>query len=52
MLRIGSRLNSLLKNPFTWLRHFAAAEAGTDFSALAAPLKRYPDTNREFFSKL
>jgi hypothetical protein len=30
----------------------AASEAGTDFAALTASLKRCPDTDREFFSKL
>jgi hypothetical protein len=45
-------LKSLLKNPFPWRWHSAAAEASTGFSALAAPLKRCPDTNREFFSNL
>jgi hypothetical protein len=39
------------------LRHAKASfsalcEVGTDFAAVAAPPKRCPDTNREFFSKL
>ena len=31
-------------------RNCAAAEAGIDFAAFTAPLKRRPDTNHEFFN--
>jgi hypothetical protein len=45
-------LNSLLKNSFRGSSKPAAAEAETDSGAFTVSLKRYPDTNREFFSKL
>jgi hypothetical protein len=48
----NGRLYSLLKNTFRGSSKRAAAEAETDSGAFTVSLKRYPDTNREFFSKL
>jgi hypothetical protein len=45
-------LNSLLENSFRCSSKPAAAEAETDSGAFTVSLKRYPDTNPEFFSKL
>jgi hypothetical protein len=42
----------LLKNTFPGCQSLAAAEAGGDFAAITASLKRCPDTKQEFFSKL